>query len=97
MASAERRTLNVSEDAWNKAKDAVDRSVLMPEGATQEELRAYHYLLSKKTQDLAAQIQAMEAERRALDERRRLADISSQRRAKLSATHGARSTGRTPQ
>ena len=69
----------------------------MPEGATQEELRAYHYLLSKKTQDLAAKVQAMEAERRALDERRCLADISSQRTAELSSTHGGRSTGRTPQ
>lgn len=88
-SSAERRTINVSQEAWNRAKDAVDRSVVMPEDATREDMMAYHYLLSKKNQEMAA-------ERAALDERRRLADLSSQRRAELSAIHNARSTGRTP-
>ena len=38
----------------------------------------------------------MEEQRQQLDERKRLADLSSQRRAELSAVHGPNSTGRTP-
>ena len=94
-SSAERRTIEVSQEAWNKAKDAVERSIVLPPDATQEELQAYHYLLSKKNADMTRRMREMEEERQRLEERKRLADISSQRRVELSAIHGANSTGRT--
>ena len=77
-------------------RSAVEKSIVLPPGATQEELQAYHYLLSKKNTEMTRRLQLMEEERQQLDERKRLADISSQRRAELSAIHGANSTGRTP-
>ena len=95
-SSGERRTIGVTRDEWNHAKDAVERSVVLPAQATQGELMAYHYLLSQKGNNIARLAREMEEERRRLDERRRQADISSQRRAQLSAIHGNSSTGRTP-
>ena len=44
--SAERRAINVTREEWDRAKDAVERSIVLPEQATQGELMAYHYLLS---------------------------------------------------
>ena len=49
--SVERRTMCVSQASWDRAKDAVERSIVLPPGASQEELQAYHYLLSKKSSD----------------------------------------------
>ena len=94
-SSAERRTINVTREEWNRAKDAVERSIVLPPQATQRELMAYHYLLSQKSNNMARLAREMEEERRRLDERKRLADLSSQRRAQFSAINS--STGRTPQ
>ena len=77
-SSAERRAINVTREEWNRAKDAVERSTVLPEQATQGELMAYHYLLSQKSHNMARLAREMEEERRRLDERRRQADISSQ-------------------
>ena len=96
-SSAERQAIQVSQEAWDRAKDEVNRSVVMPEDASREDLMAYHYLLSKKNTEITRKFQEMEAERANLDRRKRVADLSSQRRAELSVVHGANSTGRTPQ
>ena len=87
----------MSQEAWDMAKDAVNRSIVMPEDASREDLLAYHYLLSKKNTEITRKFQEMEAERDSLGRRKCADDLSSQRRAELSVVHGANSTGRTPQ
>ena len=76
-SQTERITINVSQEAWDRAKEAVERSLVLPPGASQEELQAYHYLLSKKTNEITRRMREMEIERERLDERKRIADALS--------------------
>ena len=70
--------------------------MVLPRGVTQEELQAYHYLLSKKNTKMTRKMREMEQERSQLEERKCLFDISSQQRAEFSDIHGENSIGRTP-
>ena len=54
-SSAERRTIGVSQAVWDRVKDAVERSIVLPPGASQEELQAYHYLLSHRATTRSSQ------------------------------------------
>jgi len=48
-----RPTINISPEAWNKAKEALRGSVPMPEDSAWEELMAYHQLLYQQHTQLA--------------------------------------------
>ena len=48
MSSVERRTIGVSQASWDRDKDAVERSIVLPSGAFQEELQAYHIFSRRK-------------------------------------------------
>ena len=71
--------MELSREAWNKAKDAIARGGFLDEDATREELLAYRYLLYKEKRELRRL-------RQELDARKERADASSHRQAELSST-----------
>jgi hypothetical protein len=71
--------VELSREAWNRAKAAIARGGFLDEDATREELLAYMYLLYKERRELRRM-------RQELDARKERANASNHRRAELSST-----------
>ena len=85
-----REKVKISQEAWDRAKQAMDGIVPMTTQANAEELMAYQYSLSR----VRREIQKATA---LLDARKAAADESSRRRAtlsNLSSNSGANNGGR---
>jgi hypothetical protein len=80
--------VELSREAWNRAKAAIARGGFLDEDATREELLAYRYLLYKDKREVRRLRQELDARK----ERANGADESSRRRGDLSST-GNRSVG----
>jgi hypothetical protein len=74
-----RPLVELSREAWDKAKAAIARGGFMDEDATREELLAYRYLLYKEKRELRRL-------RLELNVRKERAEASSHRRGKWSST-----------
>ena len=81
------KVLNIPEEAWVRARTAIQNNIDIPEDATRDELLAYNHLLRAHGRMMAEQQDS-------LDERKRRADASSLNRYILSTGGSRASSGR---